>query len=48
VILIEPALNFAKLEYLFILQKDEKAPETAMDSTQAEAPASASASGARR
>ena len=31
IILIEPALNFAKLEYLFILQKEEKAPEPAAD-----------------
>jgi len=34
VILIEPALNFSKLEYLFILQKDEKAPDVGIDEKQ--------------
>ena len=34
VILIEPALNFSKLEYLFILQKDEKGPDVSIDEKQ--------------
>jgi rod shape-determining protein MreC len=56
VILIEPALTFAKLEYLFVLQKDEKALDAGQEQNQGAAPAptagstagSAAGPGARR
>lgn len=44
VILVEPALNFTKLEYLFILQKDEKAPQPGAE----EGPGADADAGARR